>query len=47
MTLDKEEHKQILLEIINSIQIQGNTIKVMYELIEAIESSEIVPREPG
>lgn len=41
MRLDKEEHRAILLELLDRAQFQGASRKVVYELGEAIEGAEI------
>jgi len=41
MILDKEEHKQILLQLIAAASIPGNVINEIYNLKLAIESADI------
>lgn len=41
MVIDKEEHKQFLLEIINQVQFPGNLLEIAFELKAAIKSATI------
>lgn len=41
MRIDKEEHRAILLELLDQAQFRGSSRKVVYELGEAIEKAEV------
>lgn len=42
MTIDKQVHKDILIALIEQSQIPGNSLEIVYELLIAIKSAEIV-----
>ena len=42
MTLDKEAHRSMLLEMLNNIQLPGSAIDAAYELRQAILRAEVV-----
>ena len=46
MTLDKEEHRTILLELINKSAFPGQFAETVVELKAAIASAEIEASEP-
>ncbi len=45
MTLDKQEHKDALIELIHKAQFFGGSAKQVVELLEAVESATIAPPE--
>lgn len=42
MKIDKKIHKEILLQLISQSQIPGEAVEVVYELILAIKSAEVI-----
>ena len=44
MKLDREEHRILLLELLDRAQFQGVARRLVYELGEAIEAAEIDPQ---
>jgi len=53
MTIDKEEHRTFLLEILNKIQFTGNrkelkeNLRLVDELVEAIEKAKLEEVKDG
>jgi len=41
MILDKKEHKEIFLELINKASFQGESVEVVFELKQAVQSAQI------
>lgn len=46
MIIDNEKHRQMLLQILASIQIQGEHIDDFYELKKAVQNAEIKGEKP-
>lgn len=45
MTLDKEEHRLLLVEMLDRTQFIGAARKMVHELGEAIEKAEVKPAD--
>lgn len=42
MTVDSEQHREFLLQIINAMQIPGQHIALAYEVLQALKAAAIV-----
>ena len=47
MTLDKEEHRQLLLGLLNQAQVPGTMARLVVELQDALEVATIRPPDPA
>lgn len=41
MVVDKEEHKQLILELIKQSQIPGHLVELVYEVKKSVESASV------
>lgn len=46
MQIDKEEHRALLLEMLDRMQFQGSVRRIVYELGEAIATADVIKAPP-
>lgn len=46
MVINKEEHRQFLLELMKQMQYPGSILDLAYEVKKAVESAEVIVDSP-
>ena len=46
MTLDQEDHRKFLLDLINAVSIPGTLLELAIDVKWAIQAAEVAPKPP-